>query len=297
MHQNGSLYALLLVLNLTSLIETDTGELPLPQEVHIESTNMKHLLKWSALKVSCHPVSYSVQYQGFFELYIKNGSWEDAPVCQLIRSSVCDLTPGLGSDSDYNVRVRAECRGRVSGWASTGKPFNRRETNLTAPSMNVSVFGDSILVEFSDLPETLEVTLKHWRRGQERGVSTHRIIANPFHLGGLEEGATYCLSALIALHNRNSSSTEAQCLHISRSMLPWLKSVIVCVAVVTVTGLGLAVFWCTKRCFPTLLYTCWPKEPVPDVLLHREPRSMLKITPEESHELCQPVLVLLPTQS
>lgn len=58
-----------------------------------------------------------------FELVIKNGSWINAPDCQKIPHTDCDLTFDLGSDSDYNVRVRAQCGSRLSAW--TKFPFNR----------------------------------------------------------------------------------------------------------------------------------------------------------------------------
>ncbi|KAJ8357847.1 hypothetical protein SKAU_G00206410 [Synaphobranchus kaupii] len=290
-----------LLLRLIPLIETDMGKLPLPQGVLIESTNMKHWLKWVPLQVPCHPVSYSVQYQGYFELYIKNGSWEDAPHCQNINSLVCDLTPGFGSDSDYNVRVRAECGGLVSDWASPGLPFNRRQTNLTAPKMRATVSGDSIQLAFADLSETVDVTLKHWRKGLELEASVQYVTAerNPFHLGGLEAGITYCLSAQTVLHNKRSASTETQCFDISVSPGPtriWLKPTVACVAVVTVAGMALAAFWSVTKCCPAFLNTCWPKEPLPDALLHRESNNRLKVVlGEEMSELCQPVLVLLPS--
>lgn len=63
-----------------------------------------------------------------FELRILNGSWEDAVGCQRVTRTECDLTFDLGSDSDYNIRVRAECGRRVSPWAELGRPFNRRES-------------------------------------------------------------------------------------------------------------------------------------------------------------------------
>ncbi|XP_061097086.1 cytokine receptor family member B16 isoform X1 [Conger conger] len=305
MPMNGGPSALMLLLplllRLISPIRTDTGKLSSPQGVLIESTNMKHWLKWRPLQAPCHPISYSVQYQGYFELYIKNGSWEDAPYCQNMDGVVCDLTASLGSDSDYNVRLRAECRGQVSDWASPAAPFNRRETNLTVPKMNAAVSGDSIQVAFTDLTETVDVILKHWRKGLEQEASTQHITMerSPFHLGGLQEGATYCLSAQTALHNnKRSVTTETQCFNIAVSIDPahsWLKPTVVCVALVIVTGLGLAAFWCVTKCCPTLLNTCWPKEPLPDALLHREADTRLRFAPgEELHELCQPVLVLIP---
>lgn len=51
----------------------------------------------------------------------------------------------------------------------------------------------------------------------------------------------------------------------------WMKPTIVCIAIVIVTGMGLAAYWFTKCC-PTLLNTCWPKEPLPDTLVSYTPK-------------------------
>ncbi|KAJ8270833.1 hypothetical protein GJAV_G00119790 [Gymnothorax javanicus] len=294
-------------------IPGDTVKLPSPQGVQTQSTNMNHLLKWRPLQVTCHPVRYSVQYQGYFELYIKNGSWEDAPGCQGINSVVCDLTPSFGSDSDYHVRVRAECEGQTSDWASSGGPFNRRETNLTAPKMKVTVSGDFVQVAFTNFSEMVGLILKHWKKGEEQEVFLHNITAerNPFHLEGPEQGATHCLSAYVTLHDRASASTETQCFKIggvegdgAHNPEPpepspdwdWLKATAACVAAMIATCTGLAAFWSARRCGPTLLNTFWPKEPLPNVLVNGEVNIKLRVplVVGEDHEQCHPVLVLLP---
>lgn len=61
---------------------------------------------------------------------VLNGSWVDALDCQLTPESQCDLTFDLGSDSDYNLRVRAHCGSQKSAWTETSSPFNRRESEM-----------------------------------------------------------------------------------------------------------------------------------------------------------------------
>ena len=63
-----------------------------------------------------------------WELRYKNGSWEEAMDCQYVPHTECDLTSDLASDSDYNVRVRAECNGQDSEWTTLSTPFNRRNS-------------------------------------------------------------------------------------------------------------------------------------------------------------------------
>lgn len=63
-----------------------------------------------------------------FELSVLHGSWVDAPECQQTRHTRCDLTLDLGSDSDYNVHVRAQCGSTLSPWTDLSPPFNRRDS-------------------------------------------------------------------------------------------------------------------------------------------------------------------------
>lgn len=69
-----------------------------------------------------------------FELEHQNGRWMEAPGCQRITLSHCDLTSDLGSDSDYNIRVRAHCGSQRSAWTKLSLPFNRRQSKTRADS-------------------------------------------------------------------------------------------------------------------------------------------------------------------
>uniref|UniRef100_A0A8C9ZNY1 Fibronectin type-III domain-containing protein n=1 Tax=Sander lucioperca TaxID=283035 RepID=A0A8C9ZNY1_SANLU len=107
--------------------------LPAPSSVHMESVNMRHILRWRPPQAAGHTaVLYSVQFQGEFELTVLNGSWVDAPECQLTPHAHCDLTFDLGSDADYNIRVRAQRGSRLSNWTQLSRPFNRRHSKTTS---------------------------------------------------------------------------------------------------------------------------------------------------------------------
>lgn len=69
-----------------------------------------------------------------FELEHQNGRWMEAPGCQRITLSHCDLTSDLGSDSDYNIRVKAHCGSQRSAWTKLRPPFNRRQSKTRADS-------------------------------------------------------------------------------------------------------------------------------------------------------------------
>uniref|UniRef100_A0A3Q4HIR6 Fibronectin type-III domain-containing protein n=1 Tax=Neolamprologus brichardi TaxID=32507 RepID=A0A3Q4HIR6_NEOBR len=103
--------------------------------VHLSSVDMRHMLRWPPLQASCNTtLLYSVQYQGEFELEHQNGRWMEAPGCQRITLSHCDLTSDLGSDSDYNIRVRAHCGSQRSAWTKLSPAFNRRQSKTRADS-------------------------------------------------------------------------------------------------------------------------------------------------------------------
>ncbi|KAF0046406.1 hypothetical protein F2P81_000039 [Scophthalmus maximus] len=97
------------------LLHADVWMLRPPDPVSMESVDMRHTLRWRPLQHACNTsVLYSVQFQGEFELTVLSGRWLNAPECQLIRHTHCDLTLDLGSDSDYNIRVR----GPDAAWKS-----------------------------------------------------------------------------------------------------------------------------------------------------------------------------------
>uniref|UniRef100_A0A3P8S0C6 Fibronectin type-III domain-containing protein n=1 Tax=Amphiprion percula TaxID=161767 RepID=A0A3P8S0C6_AMPPE len=101
--------------------------------VSMDSVDMRHTLRWRPPQASCNTtVLYSVQYQGEFELLLRNGSWLDAAECQQIPGTHCDLSLDLGSDSDYNLQVRAQCGSQRSAWTRLSRAFNRRDSKTRA---------------------------------------------------------------------------------------------------------------------------------------------------------------------
>ncbi|CAL8326006.1 unnamed protein product [Arctogadus glacialis] len=132
---------------------------------------MRHTLTWRPLDAFCWTAAlYTVQFQGEFERTILNDSWLDSPKCRRTPRTHCDLTPDLGSDSDYGVRVRAECGQQVTPWTRLNALFNRRETLLRPLEMAVEAMGDGVRVSFERLPQTASVGVTLWRQGQEQEV-------------------------------------------------------------------------------------------------------------------------------
>lgn len=90
----------------------------------------KNLKSWNFKEHSsgfdvCHCIPVSLRE---FELLMKNGSWMDAVECKEIPLTHCDLTFDLGSDSNYNLQVRAHCGAQLSAWTKLDSPFNRRDS-------------------------------------------------------------------------------------------------------------------------------------------------------------------------
>ncbi|KAL0966582.1 hypothetical protein UPYG_G00297080 [Umbra pygmaea] len=279
----------LILLILNTLINYAWG-LASPQGLSLESINMRHLLKWRRQLFPCRStISYSVQFQGEFELTILNGSWEDAFGCQRISRTVCDLTADLGSDSDYNIRMRAECGSQMSAWSDLGRPFNRKETHLTVPAMTLTSMGDALQVMFTELPQTVGVNLTMWKKGEEVQASTRVITVqqNPVHISGLQEGAVYCIRAHahLDLSNQNSSS-DSQCVTIAGPEAAWLKPTTVTVVMVILVGLVLVLSWSVTHCNTEEYKNYFRKEPQPNALSFVRPVTRLKLYAEE--ELREP---------
>ncbi|XP_069367562.1 interleukin-20 receptor subunit beta isoform X2 [Paralichthys olivaceus] len=263
-----------------------------PDAVSMDSTEMRHTLRWRPLQASCNTsILYSVQFQGEFELTELNGSWVDAPECQLIQHTHCDLTLDLGSDSDYNVHVRAQCGSQPSAWAELHRPFNRRDTVLMVPEMKVSAAVQGLHVVFEKLPLTAVVMVTVWKTGDERQAKLYSVSAEQAELevNALEEGARYCVTAQTVLGTQEqSSSTDAQCVSITGPEATWTSPTTVTVTVIVMAGLLVAVFWSIVHWRPNFCQTYFHKEPLPDSLRdvwdvhHRMSRQKLEVC-ERTH--------------
>lgn len=263
-----------------------TWTLSSPLRLHMDSVDMRHVLRWRPLQDNCSaPILYSVQYQGEFELTVLNSSWLDAPRCQMILEPGCDLTSALGSDSDYSLRVRAHCRGRESAWTTTNSTFNRRETFVSAPLMTVMPEGDGLQVTLNTFPVNTVVTVTVWRSGEELQAAAFTLLPEQTVLHvPLQVGGKYCIIAEARLGAR-SNSTPMQCVNVTHTGSGWWKTVatVVATAVVMVTLL-VAVSWSISRCRPVDCQTYFRKEALPPSL-----QSDWDVTFMSSSEEAEPV--------
>ncbi|XP_039672240.1 cytokine receptor family member B16 [Perca fluviatilis] len=272
--------------------------LPAPDSVYMESVNMRHILRWRPPQAAGHTaVFYSVQFQGEFELTVKNGSWVNASECQLTPQTHCDLTFDLGSDADYNIRVRAQRGSQLSPWTQLSPPFNRRHTDLTAPDMVVTAVGDALQVTFNALPLTAAVSVTVWKRGDELQADVYLIPAEqtPLHVPALQDGVVYCVKAHIVLYTHLcSSSTDAQCVSITGPAAAWKKPTTVTVTVIVTASLLSAVFWSVLHCRPGVCQTYFRKETLPHSLTP-DWDIRHQLSPEEA-ELCEQIHVTVDPQ-
>ncbi|XP_073347827.1 interleukin-20 receptor subunit beta [Pagrus major] len=293
---------------ISNVVSPDVRMLSAPSEVSMESVDMRHVLKWRPLQAPCNTtVLYSVQFQGEFELLVLNGRWVDAPECQQTRHTHCDLTFDLGSDSDYNLHVRAQCGSTLSPWTDLSPPFNRRDTVLTVPEMAVTAVGYDLQVSFNKLPHPAVISVTVLKKGDEQQVrvyftsslvvfvqaSIYMLPAEQtmLHVAALQEGAEYCVRAQTVLNSQlYSSSTATQCVFITGPDAAWKRPTTVTVTVIIMAGLLFAVFWSVVHCRPNTCQTYFHKEPLPRPL-QSDWDVQIHISPEEV-ELCEPIHVV-----
>ncbi|XP_056266558.1 cytokine receptor family member B16 isoform X2 [Pseudoliparis swirei] len=219
--------------------------------------------------------------------------WLNAPECQLSPHTRCDLTFDLGSDSDYNLRVRAQCGSELSAWSDLRAPFNRRDTVLTAPEMSVAAVGDALQVTFAKLPLTAVVRVTVWKSGDELQAVVYTMPAEQavLHVAALQEGVVYCVRAQTVLDARiHSGSTGAECVTIAgRPDATWKRPTAVSVTVVVMACFLFSVFWSVVHCRPRTCQSYLHKEPLPHSL-DPDWDIQIQVSPEQA-ELYEPIHV------
>ncbi|XP_037133034.1 interleukin-20 receptor subunit beta-like [Syngnathus acus] len=226
--------------------------LPPPSNVTMDSVNMKHMLRWHPPKAPCAtPLLYSVQFQGEYEETDLGGSWLNSSDCQDVTRMYCDQTLDLGSDSDYNIRVRARCASETSAWARLSPPFNRRDTVLTAPLMKVSTVRAGLRVSFEEAPPTapleVEVTVSGDALPQVRKFD---ILPGEklLHVDDLREESVYCVRARVLLKPLRSQDSQEHCVRVTGPHANWEVPVTAVLTLLLVAGVAFAALWYAVQC-------------------------------------------------
>ncbi|XP_061696454.1 cytokine receptor family member B16 isoform X2 [Syngnathoides biaculeatus] len=286
-----------LVLIQDHLLRHVWSALPPPSHVTMDSVNMRHDLRWRPPRAQCStPLRYSVQFQGEFEATVLNGTWLDSPECQDITRAHCDLSLDLGSDSDYNVSVRARCGSRISSRAQLVAPFNRKRTALTAPDVTASAAGDALLVSFDRAPPAASVEVEVWNRDDAREqVLAFEVSAEQkqLHVTDLRRGATYCVRARLLLEGKmHSRDTRDQCVLVAGPDAPWKSPTTGVLTLLLMVGVASALFWCVAQC--RAHHYCrrhFHKEALPRSLLLDAPVATV-VPREPDQEVCADVRVV-----
>ncbi|XP_062843354.1 cytokine receptor family member B16 [Trichomycterus rosablanca] len=247
----------------------NAAQLSAPQNISIQSFNMRHVLRWSPLQATCSSLTYSVKYQGEYEIHVLNSSWVDALHCQEIVQTECDLTHDLASDSDYHISVQARCGERTS-WEQLPKTFNRKDTVLLAPDLSVKLKETRIEVEFRELCPDVAAKLKRWWDGEEKNATSEEVAVPSYSFEVQPYGRRYCLRAEVTLESINkSNSTETLCVFVPKPEPVWIKyfAVGICVVLIAVAALTLGIM--APRFTPYLQKMVCHKEPLPSALVRK----------------------------
>ncbi|XP_040336203.1 interleukin-20 receptor subunit beta isoform X2 [Herpailurus yagouaroundi] len=192
--------------------------LPAPQNLSVQSTNMKHVLTWSPVMVPGEIIYYFVEYQGEYESLYMSHVWIPSSWCSPTKGPECDITDDITATVPYNLRVRATQGSETSAWSTLKPPFNRNSTILTPPGMDVTKDGFHLVIKLEDLGSQFEFLVAYWRRepGAKEHVKVVRSRGIPVHLETMEPGAAYCVKVqtFVKAIGRHSPFSQAECVKV-----------------------------------------------------------------------------------
>uniref|UniRef100_F6RIS1 Interleukin 20 receptor subunit beta n=1 Tax=Bos taurus TaxID=9913 RepID=F6RIS1_BOVIN len=188
--------------------------LPAPQNLSVQSTNMKHVLTWSPVTVPEEIVHYSVEYQGEYESLYTSHIWIPSIWCSPTQRPECDITEDITATVSYSLRVRATLGSLTSTWSTLKHRFNQNSTILTPPGMEITMDGFHLLIKLEDLGPHFEFFVSYWRRepGAKEHIKVVRPGVLPVYLETVEPGAAYCVKA----RTFREGHRAAQCLQPDR---------------------------------------------------------------------------------
>nr|XP_031296728.1 interleukin-20 receptor subunit beta isoform X1 [Camelus dromedarius] len=192
--------------------------LPAPQNLSVQSTNMKHVLTWSPVVMPEEIIHYSVEYQGEYESLYMSHIWIPSSWCSPTAGPECDITDDITATVPYNLRVRATLGSQTSAWSTLKQPFNRNSTILTPPGMEVTQDGFHLVIKLEDLGPQFEYFVAYWRKesGAEEHVKMVRNGGVPVHLETMEPGSAFCVKAqtFVKAIGRHSAFSQAECVKV-----------------------------------------------------------------------------------
>ncbi|XP_078420611.1 LOW QUALITY PROTEIN: interleukin-20 receptor subunit beta [Cetorhinus maximus] len=277
---------------LVSTSGTGLERLPKPKNVFVNSTNMRHILRWSPVRVPLEYITYSVHFQGEFERHHKK-TWVAISECSGITETWCDITTDISSDVDYDLKVRSQLGNITSDWANLSKLFNRKETNLTTPRLTVKVNGALRSLDVSEVRKSINAQIYYWEKDADQQIMNTSMYQNPFNII-LQRRVTYCFQAqlYISEYKKFSSRSDPIC----ESVNDETTSNGIFVMVTTVLALGVSIlavslFLTWKLCCK--VQSAWlPKVSAPRVPNFDNLRADVMKEENRSKEFCDAVQVL-----
>ncbi|XP_026352884.2 interleukin-20 receptor subunit beta [Ursus maritimus] len=266
--------------------------LPAPQNLSVQSTNMKHLLMWSPVIVPGEIIYYFVEYQGEYESLYMSHIWIPSSWCSPTEGPECDITDDVTATVPYNLRVRATVGAQTSAWSTLQHPFNRNSTVLTPPVMEVTKDGFHLVIKLEDLGPQFEFLVAYWRRepGAKEHVKVVKSRGIPVHLGTMEPGAAYCVKVrtFVKAIGRHSPFSQAECVKVQGETLPLTLALFAFVGLMLILVVVPVSVWKMGR---LLRYSCCPVVVLPDTLkITNSPQKLISCRREEVEACATAVL-------
>ncbi|XP_055269228.1 interleukin-20 receptor subunit beta isoform X6 [Moschus berezovskii] len=206
---------------LSPLVPDGVAVLPAPQNLSVQSTNMKHVLTWSPVIVPEEIIHYSVEYQGEYESLYMSHIWIPSSWCSPTQRPECDITEDITATVSYSLRVRATLGSLTSAWSTLKHRFNQNSTILTPPGMEITMDGFHLLIKLEDLGPHFEFFVSYWRRepGAKEHVKVVRPGVLPVYLETVEPGAAYCVKArtFVKAIGRHSAFSQTECVKVQEN--------------------------------------------------------------------------------
>ncbi|XP_010973812.1 interleukin-20 receptor subunit beta [Camelus dromedarius] len=261
--------------------------LPAPQNLSVQSTNMKHVLTWSPVVMPEEIIHYSVEYQGEYESLYMSHIWIPSSWCSPTAGPECDITDDITATVPYNLRVRATLGSQTSAWSTLKQPFNRNSTILTPPGMEVTQDGFHLVIKLEDLGPQFEYFVAYWRKesGAEEHVKMVRNGGVPVHLETMEPGSAFCVKAqtFVKAIGRHSAFSQAECVKVQGETLPLALALFAFVGFMLILVVVPLSIWKMGR---LLRHACCPVVVLPDTLkITSSPQKLISCRREEV-EVC-----------
>ncbi|XP_027439846.1 interleukin-20 receptor subunit beta [Zalophus californianus] len=266
--------------------------LPAPQNLSVQSTNMKHLLMWSPVIVPGEIIYYFVEYQGEYESLYMSHIWIPSSWCSPTECPECDITDDITATVPYKLRVRATLGSQTSAWSTLQHPFNRNSTTLTPPVMEVTKDGFHLVIKLEDLGPQFEFLVAYWRRepGAKEHVQVVRSRGIPVHLETMEPGAAYCVKVrtFVKAIGRHSPSSQAECVKVQGETLPLALALFAFVGFMLILVVVPLSIW---KMGQLLRNSCCPVVVLPDTLkITNSPQKLISCRREEVEACATAVL-------